>query len=520
MERSLDLDNFYYQASLRILGSLKIEDALSKMVRYIDGIIPTDSATFHLYEANCGVMHILARADKFKGEQLEVAVRLDENTQATVEWPTPEKFKIVADTFDDPVGVAIREQTALFGSDIEMSHLVLRLDHHGERVGGVALQAQGKNRYTLQHARMFEALSAPLGIALKNFFQHKEHLQLEKTLQDECQFLRNELTRSHGQKIIGLDTGLKKVMARVRMVAVIDTPVLLYGETGVGKELIVSTLQKLSARFDRPFIKVNCGAIPTELIDSELFGHEKGAFTGAVNGKRGRFERAHTGTIFLDEVGELPLQAQVRLLRVLQQKEIERVGGERTIQVDIRIVAATNRDLPRMVAEGTFREDLYYRLSVFPIHIPPLRQRKQDISAMVDYFVTSKIRRFGYRKKPSLASNALERLMAYDWPGNVRELENMVERDLILCQGDELRFDDLQGTTDIKTISANVSNHQVQSLDEVMASHIQLALKQAKGKIQGPGGAAEILSINPNTLRKKMRNLGIQFGRKAAHYEK
>ena len=514
MKNSLDIDNFYYQASLCILGSLKIEDALCQMVQYIDGIIPADSATLHMYESKCGVMRVLARADKFRGEQLEVVVKLDKAAQKTAEWPDKEKVKIIADTYDDPVGASIQEQTALFGSDLEMSHMVLRLDLHGERVGDIALQAQGNDRYNVKHARMFEALSAPLGIALKNFLQHQKLIELQETLQDECRFLRNELTKPHGQKIIGLDTGLKEVMLRTRKVAQLDTPVLLFGETGVGKELFVSAIQKLSDRADKPFIKVNCGAIPAELIDSELFGHEKGSFTGAAGSKRGRFERAHTGTIFLDEIGELPLQAQVRLLRVLQQKEIERVGGEVVIPVDIRVIAATNRDLSKMVADDTFREDLYFRLSVFPILIPPLRQRKQDIPALVDFFVRNKIRKFGYREKPPLAQNAWDRLQSYDWPGNVRELENLVERELILWHGDELRFDDLSSDTARTTVPVQLSDPRIHSLDDAMANHIQMALKLAKGKIQGAGGAAEMLSINPNTLRKRMRKLGIYFGRK------
>jgi transcriptional regulator with GAF, ATPase, and Fis domain len=257
-----------------------------------------------------------------------VVVKLDDTAKKTAAWPIREKVKIIADTYDDPVGAAIQEQSALFGPDLEMSHMVPRLDLHGERVGDVALQARGNDLYTMKHARMFEALSAPLGIAMKNFLQHQELLHLKETLQEECQFLRNELAQPTGQKIIGLDTGLKEVMTRTRKVAQLDTPVLLLGETGVGKEVFVAAIQKLSARADKPFIKVNCGAIPVELIDSELFGHEKGAFTGAAGSKRGRFECANTGTIFLDEIGELPLQAQVRLLRVLQNKEIERVGGE------------------------------------------------------------------------------------------------------------------------------------------------------------------------------------------------
>ena len=210
---------------------------------------------------------------------------------------------------------------------------------------------------------------------------------------------------------------------------------MLLGETGVGKEVVANELHKLSLRKDGPFIKVNCGAIPDTLIDSELFGHEKGAFTGAVSRKRGRFERADTGTIFLDEIGELPLPVQARLLRVLQNHEIERVGGERSISLDIRIIAATHRNLSEMVADGRFREDLWFRLNVFPVEIPPLRERTEDIPALVRHFVRIKAKALKIKKIPAFAHGAIDRLMAYDWPGNIRELENAVERDLIENQG-------------------------------------------------------------------------------------
>ena len=237
-------------------------------------------------------------------------------------------------------------------------------------------------------------------------------------------------------------------------------------------------------------------------------------FTGAARGKRGRFERAHAGTIFLDEIAELPLRAQVRFLRLLQHKKIERVGGERTIPVDIRVVAATNRDLAKMVAEGTFREDLYFRLSVFSIHFPPLRNRKQDISALVDFFIKRKIREFGFRRKPRMEPKAWERLQSYHWPGNARELENLVERELILRQGDELRFEELPVAAFGKAAPADRTDPGISSLDEVVSQHIRLALNRANGKVQGPGEAAELLSINPSTLRKRMRKLGIPFGRR------
>jgi transcriptional regulator with GAF, ATPase, and Fis domain len=250
-------------------------------------------------------------------------------------------------------------------------------------------------------------------------------------------------------------------------------------------------------------------------MDSELFGHEKGAYTGALSQKRGRFERADNGTIFLDEIGELPLEAQVRLLRVLQEKEIERVGGTQPIIIDIRVVAATHRDLNKMIQEGTFREDLFYRLQVFPISIPPLRQRLGDIPALVQHFITKKSREMGLKDIPTLAKGAIDRLNAYRWPGNVRELENTVERALILCRGEPLQFSDLQphssgekdqfaGSLDTDSLNMNV----------VISRHIRGVLEMTGGRVEGQGGAAELLGINPGTLRHRMRKLGIPFGRR------
>jgi transcriptional regulator with GAF, ATPase, and Fis domain len=262
---------------------------------------------------------------------------------------------------------------------------------------------------------------------------------------------------------------------------------------------------------------VNCGAIPETLLDSELFGHEKGAFTGAIGQKRGRFERANKGTIFLDEVGELPAQAQVRLLRVLQTKEIERVGGTTSIPVDIRIISATNKNLQEMVASGRFREDLWFRLNVFPIMIPPLRQRRGDIPSLVHHFIDRKSKELKFTGRPVLATGAIDRLMAYDWPGNVRELENLIERALIQSRGDMLSFETLSAPQ--VPVGREVTrdagrNRTVLPLDEINAQHIKQALEMAGGKINGPGGAAQILGLNPNTLRSRMNKLGIPFGRR------
>ncbi|WP_197281939.1 sigma-54 interaction domain-containing protein [Dethiosulfatarculus sandiegensis] len=267
---------------------------------------------------------------------------------------------------------------------------------------------------------------------------HKERLA------DDKRYLEKELKRDHEGGIIGVEGGLKTVMERVNQVARLNTPVLLLGETGVGKEIVANALLNGSPRRKGPFIKVNCGAIPESLIDSELFGYEKGAFTGETALKRGRFERASGGSLFLDEVGELPPKVQVRLLRVLQEKEIERVGGAESVPVDIRITAATHRDLPAMIEQGDFRQDLFFRLQVFPITIPPLRMRPEDIPDLAAFFVAKKSRELGIPPAPALDKRALTLLGRYSWPGNIRELENAIERACILSVGGPLCFEDLR----------------------------------------------------------------------------
>jgi len=319
--------------------------------------------------------------------------------------------------------------------------------------------------------------------------------------------------------IIGKSFGLKAVMEMADMVSRSDSPVLLMGETGTGKDIIANAIHYSSQRKEGPFIKVNCGAIPENLIDSELFGHDKGAFTGALHTKHGRFERANGGTILLDEIGELPPQAQVRLLRVLQHMEIERVGGTRVIPVDVRIISASNRNLEEMVRDNRFREDLWFRLNVFPIMVPPLRRRVEDIPSFVHYFLEEKSKELKLPGAPVLAPGALERLKTYRWPGNVRELENVIERELILSQtttpGRSLTFQQLHFTPPEheKTVPGG-RNTELLRLDEVLTVHFGHVLELTNGKIYGPGGAADLLDIHPDTFRNKLRKLGIPFGRK------
>jgi transcriptional regulator with GAF, ATPase, and Fis domain len=358
-------------------------------------------------------------------------------------------------------------------------------------------------------------LHDPFVVAMSNNLRHEEVIKLKDMLADDNRYLSRELRQLAGDEIVGAQTGLKNVMDMVQQVAPRDNPVLLLGETGVGKEVVANAIHYASQRKNGPFIKVNSGAIPESLIDSELFGHEKGAFTGAVSQKRGRFERAHGGTIFLDEIGDLPIQAQVRLLRVIQQKEMERVGGTETIAVDVRIITATHRNLEKLIGKNKFREDLWYRLNVFPIIIPPLRQRKSDIPLLIEHFLKRKSKELNFRSIPQIAPGAVERLMDYPWKGNVRELENVVERALIQYNGGLLNFDHFAFPQAENMSSDDSDSGKILKFDELCARHIKTALEASSGRISGPYGAADLLGLLPSTLRGKMNKLGIMYGRKS-----
>jgi transcriptional regulator with GAF, ATPase, and Fis domain len=322
--------------------------------------------------------------------------------------------------------------------------------------------------------------------------------------------------RANDERLIGGETGLAAVMARALVVARSNAPVLIFGETGTGKEIIARAIHEHSPSRNGPFRRVNCGAISPELIDSELFGHEAGAFTGAVARRKGWFEQAEGGTLFLDEVGELALAAQVRLLRVVQEGEVVRVGGERPVRVKVRIVAATHRDLPAMVEAQTFREDLYYRLSVFPIVIPPLRDRPGDIRAFAEYFAERAANRFGVKAVP-VSDEDMRVLAEYRWPGNVREMAAVMDRAVLIGQGRTLNVAAALGQNAPTGLAAatrgpDPSPHvMVDPLDTVIKRHIEVALAATHGRVDGPHGAARLLRINPHTLRARMRKLQVNW---------
>jgi formate hydrogenlyase transcriptional activator len=328
--------------------------------------------------------------------------------------------------------------------------------------------------------------------------------QLRERLQREVSYLRQEIRLTHNfGEIISDNDKFKQILAEVEQVASTEATVLILGETGTGKELVARAIHNISPRRHRPMIKVSCVAFPDSLIESELFGYEKGAFTGAVARKIGRFELAHGTTIFLDEIGDLPLGLQVKLLRVLQEGEFERLGSSHTIKIDTRIIAATNRDLERAVAEGRFREDLYYRLNVFPIYMMPLRERKDDIPILVQYFVEKYSAKVG-KKIDRISQKVMEQLQAYYWPGNVRELENVIERAVIISRGGQLE----PGKWLIREGSAPEAQNMV-TLEEVEREYITRVLKQTKWQVSGDKGAAKILGMNPHTLFSRMKKLGI-----------
>jgi len=376
-----------------------------------------------------------------------------------------------------------------------------------------ALAAQAA--ISLENVRLYEKMQEEIGQrrdaeqALKRTTDElqaalAEVEQLKNRLQIENVYLQEEIKTEHNfEEIIGRSTALKKVLRGAEQVASSDATVLIRGETGTGKELVARAIHNLSQRKDTPLVKVDCGAIPANLVESELFGHEKGAFTGALQRRIGRFEMADASTIFLDEVGELQSDTQVKLLRVLQDGEFERVGSSKPVKVDVRVIAATNRDLSAAIKEGAFRQDLFYRLNVFPLDMPPLRDRKTDIPLLANFFMNKFGKKMGKDIK-GVSKATLERMESYSWPGNIRELQNVIERAVVTASGSTIEIDDSILGAD------STSRADVEALQQVERAHIIRVLKQTNWVVHGQAGAAAILRINPSTLRFRMQKLGIK----------
>jgi len=395
------------------------------------------------------------------------------------------------------------------------------LSNRGRTFGTLNLASRRMDVFSPDDIELVQQVAAQIAIAVENALAFKEIDALKDKLAEEKLYLEEEIRSAFNfEEIIGESPAIRRALAQVELVAPAGTTVLILGETGTGKEVIARAVHNLSPRKERTFVKVNCAAIPSGLLEAELFGHERGAFTGAISQKIGRFELADRGTLFLDEIGDIPLELQPKLLRVLQEQEFERLGSNRTQRVDVRVVAATNRDLARLVADREFRSDLYYRLNVFPIQIPPLRERREDVPLLVRYFVQNFSRRLN-KTVQYVPVEAMDALVNYAWPGNIRELENLIERAVLLSPGKELRvpLSELKASTlsaagtvsaDLSLFSPSPSSVPITTLEEAERQHILRALRQTEWRIAGPKGAAAILGMKRTTLQARMRKLGVR----------
>ena len=390
----------------------------------------------------------------------------------------------------------------------------LPLISRGRILGVLSLGGSHENAFSDEDLTFLGQVANQIAIAIENALAYGQIAELKEKLAQEKIYLEDEIrTELNFEEIVGTSDALRRVLSEVETVAPTDSTVLIYGETGTGKELIARAIHNLSSRTSNAFVKLNCAAIPTGLLESELFGHEKGAFTGAIAQRVGRFELAHRGTVFLDEIGEIPLELQPKLLRVLQEREFERLGSTRTLRTDARLIAATNRDLEAMVEDQKFRSDLYYRLNVFPVRIPPLRDRPEDIPLLVRYFAQQFSRRYN-RAIDSIPSETMESLVRYSWPGNIRELQNVIERAVVISRGPTLQVP----VADLKARPVPAARPaKADTLKEVLGDEerkqILTALEQANWVVAGPAGAAARLGMKRSTLQFRMRKLGIRVAR-------
>jgi formate hydrogenlyase transcriptional activator len=388
------------------------------------------------------------------------------------------------------------------------SGCIIPLIRHERALGTLDIASRRENAFTEDDAELLTHIAGQIALAVENALAYREIATLKNKLASERVYLEEEIKTEYDfEEIIGRSAALKHALKQVETVAPTDSVVLIHGETGTGKELIARAIHNLSPRRERTMVKLNCAAIPTGLLESELFGHERGAFTGAISQRVGRFELAHRGTLLLDEIGEIPLELQPKLLRVLQEQEFERLGSSRTVKTDVRLIAATNCDLRQMVTEKKFRSDLYYRLNIFPIFVPPLRERAEDIPLLVSYFTQKHARRMNKRIE-TIPAWAMQALCRYSWPGNVRELENVLERAVILSAGPELcvALPELRANTSAVPAEAG---SQDMKLEDAERTHILHILRETNWIIGGPRGAASKLGLNRSTLRSKMKKLGI-----------
>ena len=502
-----------------IINNLTQEALFASAYEAIRRVVSFDRAAFLLHQPEKKTLKLLSMDSDVESEFFRLGKEYDLEETRVSAWVLDRQESVVRGDLEKEQESAGDRRLVAEGIQ---SYCVVPLVAMGKSIGTFTLWSEAKNRYSEADAELLQEVANQVALAIANMKSYEEIAALKARFEKENVYLQEEIRTVHNfEEIVGNSTGLLELLRRVDQVAPTDSSVLIYGETGTGKELIARAIHDRSARKNRPLVKVNCSAISAGLVESELFGHVKGAFTGAFERRIGRFELANGGTIFLDEVGELPLETQVKLLRVLQEREFEPVGSNRSVRVDVRIIAATNRNLQQSISAGSFRSDLYYRLNVFPLEVPALRERSTDIPQLAMFFLSRYSRNLGKRME-GISAAATERLTHYSWPGNIRELQNVIERALILSRGPILELE-----TDLISFPASEAlrdaapevaaaaqptgpSSSLKTLEEVERAHISAVLQQTRGVIEGASGAARTLGMHPNTLRHRMEKLGIK----------
>jgi formate hydrogenlyase transcriptional activator len=503
-----------------IISSLSPDRLLQALGESLKRIMPFDLAALTVYEHDTDTLRLRAQHGQVNTTHLGVGQTAD-RTNSHIGWVFDHRQTLLRRSLG--VERTFLTENWLFDEGIR-SACTVPLLIADKCIGTVTIASRMAERYGQNDATFLESLGGQIALAVSNLLAFEEISSLKARLQDENTYLQEEIRAEHNfDEIVGGHRALTEVLRQVDQVAASDATVLITGETGTGKELIARAIHNRGARRTRPLVKVNCGAISAGLVESELFGHVKGAFTGALSRRIGRFELADGGSLFLDEVSELPMDTQVKLLRVLQEREFEPVGSSETRRVDVRVIAATNRNLADSVREGRFRADLYYRLNVIPLRVPALRERREDIPQLAAYFLERMAQKTG-KAVTSITRGTMHRMLGYDWPGNVRELQNLIERGVVLASGALLSLDEqtFAGTQSVSRTpepnlttaggSTDIDSHLTTapcSLEEIERLHIVAVLGKTNWIIGGSNGAAEILKINPSTLRSRMKKLGI-----------
>jgi formate hydrogenlyase transcriptional activator len=511
-----------------IITKLSESELLRAVCAALEGVLPFNRSAITLYIPERDTLRIFAQNDEYASEFFELGREL-ERRDSHAGWAFDHQRPLVRRNLDKESESSTERLLAEQGvRSICVAPLIIA----GKSMGTLNLASNRADEYSNGDGELLQEVANQVALAVENMKAYEEIRSLHAKLEKENVYLREEIRSEHNfREIVGSSASLREVLEKAERVAPLDSTVLVYGETGTGKELIARAIHDCSNHKNRPLVKLNCCAISAGLVESELFGHMRGAFTGALERHIGRFELADGGTLFLDEVSELPLESQVKLLRVLQEGEFEPVGSNKTIKVNVRIIAATNRNLEECVAAGRFRSDLFYRLNVFPLELPPLRNRRSDIPQLISFFLQRFATKFG-RKIEATQKETMDLLMDYPWPGNIRELQNIIERAVVLTEGPILYVDpaflprtyaarDLSEAPPVVPIRADpyvTENHSPSadasfpSLEQMERNHILAALNRSGGVIDGPNGAARILNLHANTLRSRMGKLGI--GRK------